>query len=65
MAEAVEDLAEKSGHTFTDVVVELLRRELEHKGYQMDLGDRIMPQKQDVTTNGVFNSDDNKKASGK
>jgi len=38
MADAIEGLAESGGHTFTDVVIELLRRELELRGYRMDIG---------------------------
>jgi len=38
MADALDELAEKGGHTFTDVVVELLRIELERRGYSMDIG---------------------------
>jgi len=65
MAESVEELAEKGGHTFTDVVVELLRRELEIRGYQMDLGKEVTARQEQDIINDAITRDDNKKASGK
>ncbi|MCL2381839.1 MAG: ribbon-helix-helix domain-containing protein [Treponema sp.] len=44
MVDAIDNLAEKGGYTFTDVVIELLRRELEIRGYQMDIGGGPSPQ---------------------
>jgi len=38
MADAIEELAEKKGYTFTDVIVELLRKELEFEGRTMGIG---------------------------
>ena len=38
MAEAIDGIAKNGGHTFTDVVLELLRKELEVEGYSMGIG---------------------------
>jgi len=38
IADAIEEIAEKGGHTFTDVVVDLLRQELKEMGYSMGIG---------------------------
>ena len=38
MAKAIDELAEKGGHTFTDVVLDLLRQELAEMGYSMGIG---------------------------
>jgi len=65
MAEAVEEIAEKGGHTFTDVVIELLRRELEIRGYQMDLGKEVLVRQEQDIINDAITRDDKKKVSGK
>ena len=38
MSEAVGEIAENNGHTFTDVVIDLLRQELAVMGYTMGIG---------------------------
>ena len=38
MADAIDEIAEKGGHTFTDVVIDLLRQELAFMGYTMGIG---------------------------
>ena len=38
MADAIEEIAEKCGYTFTDVVLDLLRQELAIMGYSSGLG---------------------------
>ena len=38
MADSIEDIAKKGGHTFTDVVLDLLRQELAFMGYSMGIG---------------------------
>ena len=38
IADAIEEIAKKRGHTFTDVVIELLRQELAFMGYTMGIG---------------------------
>jgi hypothetical protein len=46
MAEAIEEIAEKGGHTFTDVVLDLLRQELNFMGYSMGIGREADAQKE-------------------
>jgi hypothetical protein len=38
MANAIEEIAEKGGYTFTDVILDLLRQELNEMGYTMGIG---------------------------
>lgn len=38
MYNAIEEIAKKGGHTFTDVVLDLLRQELKEMGYTMGIG---------------------------
>jgi len=38
MANSIEEIAKKGGHTFTDVVLDLLRQELNEMGYTMGIG---------------------------
>jgi len=45
MANSIEEIAEKGGHTFTDVVLDLLRQELAAMGYNMGIGREAALQK--------------------
>jgi hypothetical protein len=38
MYDSIQKIADEGDHTFTDVVLELLRLELEGKGYTMGIG---------------------------
>jgi len=38
MANSMEEIAQKRGYTFTDVVLDLLRQELEYMGYNVGIG---------------------------
>jgi len=38
MYNAIEEIAKKKGYTFTDVVLDLLRQELNEMGYNMGIG---------------------------
>jgi hypothetical protein len=38
MYDSIQEIADSGGHTFTDVVLELLRQGLSVKGYTMGIG---------------------------
>jgi len=38
MADAIDEIAEKGGHNFSEVVIEFCRKELEVEGYTMGIG---------------------------
>lgn len=47
MADAIQDIADKNGLTFTSVVLELLRQELATMGYTMGIGREAMKEIRD------------------
>jgi uncharacterized protein (UPF0254 family) len=47
MAESIEEVAKKANVTFTDVVIELLRQELNNMGYTMGIGREAIVNKKD------------------
>jgi len=49
MANSIEEIAEKGGHTFTDVVLDLLRQELAFMGYSMGIGRESASQEEKKT----------------
>ena len=52
MYDAIEELAEKRGFTFTDVVLDLLRQELKEMGYTMGIGREALQQENSAKKTG-------------
>jgi len=53
MNDALDEIAEKTGYTFTDVVTELLRKELEFEGYTMGIGRDTAESKKPIGATGT------------
>ena len=53
MVEAIQEVADNRGFTVTDVVIELLRKELEFEGYSMGIGRTIANEKKQLDATGT------------